>query len=104
MSTVDMAPEHLNIVLTILKKHLSSTTSVWVFGSRSKRAQKKFSDLDLAIDYDNHAIPQAILSDLAEDFDNSDLPYRVDIIDWNKISVQFKNNIDQTRVVLPGWP
>ena len=103
MSNVDIAPEHLNIVLAILRKHLSQTASVWVFGSRSTRAKKQFSDLDLAIDYANHIIPQAILSDLAEDFDNSDLPYHVDIIDWNKISAQFKNNIDKTRVSLPGW-
>ncbi len=103
MSAVDIEPEHLKIVLTILKKYLSSTTSVWVFGSRRIQATKKFSDLDLVIDYDGHAISQVILSDLAEDFDNSDLPYHVDIVDWNNISVQFKNNIDQTRVALPGW-
>lgn len=103
MSTVNISSEHLKIVLKILKKYFPPTTNIWVFGSRSTKSSKIFSDLDLAIDFNNSVIPQDTLYDLTDDFDNSDLPYHVDLIDWNNISVEFKNTIDKTRVILPGW-
>ena len=95
---MDITPDHEKIVRNILKKNLSSGTKVFIFGSRAIRAKKKFSDLDLAMD-SNVALPISIISSLEHDFSESDLPYKVDVIDLNNISDSFRKKI-QTEMIL----
>ncbi len=89
---MDIHPEQASIVKQILKKHLPLGSKVWVFGSRAVKAKKEFSDLDLAID-SNQILPLSILSSLAHDFSESDLPYKVDVVDLNNINDNFRNKI-----------
>ena len=100
MKNLDINPEHLKIIKTILQKHLPTNAIVWVFGSRAQRAKKKYSDLDLLIAINNYPLPSATMIDLAEDFDESDLPYKVDLVDWNSISESFRSHIQKNRIVL----
>ncbi len=97
---LDIEPKHLAIVREILRKHLPINSTVWIFGSRAKSATKKYSDLDLLIDMAGKELPLSILSDLADDFDESDLPYKVDVVDWNSITESFRKHIQDDRVVL----
>lgn len=97
---MDITPKHIKIIQDILTKHLPLNTNVFIFGSRATKAKKKFSDLDLAIDTDE-ILPIPIISSLEHDFSESDLPYKVDIIDLNNISDSFRNKI-QTEMV-PFW-
>jgi predicted nucleotidyltransferase len=90
---IDIRPEHLKIVEDILKKHLSVNATVWVFGSRAKNSARKFSDLDLAVDA-GRPLSNQVMTELAFDFEESDLPYKVDVIDWHKIKENFKNLIE----------
>lgn len=96
-SKIDIKPEHLKIVHNILLQHLPAHSKVWVFGSRAKGNAKKFSDLDLVIDA-GKSLPGQTMTNLAFDFEESDLPYRVDIVDWNTISDNFKKIIIDSRV------
>ena len=80
-------PKHLSIVLEILKKY---PFTFYAFGSRVKGNQKKFSDLDLCF-IEN--IPGNMLSQIDEDFEESDLPYKVDVIDWRACDETFKHII-----------
>src|SRR5579872_4702672 len=97
---VDVRPEHLEIVRNILKKHLSAyTVTVWVFGSRARGTMKKFSDLDLAIDGDK-SLPRSIMTELAFDFEESNLPYKVDIVDLATLGEEFQNIIEQDRLII----
>ncbi|MDP3706264.1 MAG: nucleotidyltransferase domain-containing protein [Legionellaceae bacterium] len=98
--TLDMTDRHLKIVLEILNNNLPIVATVWVFGSRAQKAKKKYSDLDLVIDFDGEKIPISTLICLNEAFDESDLPYKVDIVDWNTISPEFKKHIQNKRVLL----
>lgn len=77
---LDIQPNHLKIVLDILHKHLPKNAQVWVYGSRAKGNARKYSDLDLAIDC-GKPISDILMIDLKDDFIESDLPYKVDIID-----------------------
>ncbi|CAN5435508.1 nucleotidyltransferase domain-containing protein [soil metagenome] len=95
----DIKPEHLEIVKHILCKNLPEEAVVWVFGSRAKQAKKKYSDLDLLIDI-KERLPADVVINLAEDFDESDLPYKVDIVDWNAISETFRNCIKDDRMLI----
>lgn len=98
-SQIKVLPEHMFIVKQILQKHLPPDAMVWVFGSRANGTPKKFSDLDLAIDV-GKPLSSNLISNLASDFDESDLPYKVDIVDWQTINENFKNIIAGQRVML----
>jgi predicted nucleotidyltransferase len=97
-------PLHLSIVRDILQKHLPVGGTVWVFGSRVKGTNKKFADLDLALDHNGCPMPSHIMAKLAYDFEMSDLPYKVDIVDWNTISDSFKAHIQSDRILLEWAP
>jgi predicted nucleotidyltransferase len=80
-------PRHYRIIKAILSKY---PYSFYVFGSRVKGNPQPLSDLDLC--YMN-TIPPEIINQLAEDFEESDLPYKVDLVNWHAISDEFKNTI-----------
>ena len=94
---IDITPEQFAIVHTILKKHLASDAQVWVFGSRAKHTAKKSSDLDLVIDQQGVPLTLSQESIIKEAFDNSLLPFKVDVVDWNAISDSFKRIIETQR-------
>jgi predicted nucleotidyltransferase len=77
---LDLAPEHLAEVRNILQLHVPGRT-VRAFGSRVQGNAKTFSDLDLAVMGDTHLEfrQQAALKDA---FAESNLPFRVDVVDW----------------------
>lgn len=96
---IDIHPDHLKIVLDVLHKHLPKNAQVWVYGSRAKGTARKYSDLDLAIDC-GKPIPNILMIDLKDAFIESELPYKVDIIDWQTTSDDFKEIIDEDRIAL----
>ena len=95
---MDVTPEQSKIIQLILQTNLPSHSTVWIFGSRAIKAKKKFSDLDLAIDSKN-ILPLSIIASLEHAFSESDLPYKVDVVDLNNINDSFRNKIDPDRVL-----
>ncbi|MDR2616804.1 MAG: nucleotidyltransferase domain-containing protein [Endomicrobium sp.] len=92
---------HLSLVCKILNENLkSSNASVYVFGSRVTGVTKKYSDLDLAIDYSGQKIPFELYTKLSTAFEKSLLPYKVDIVDLNSISEQFRKIINDDLTIL----
>lgn len=91
MSRLDIAPEHLAIVQAVLKKNVPRRV-VWAFGSRVKGTAKPYSDLDLAVVGDT-PLSWVELAGLVDDFSNSDLPWKVDIVDWANTSEEFRKVI-----------
>lgn len=86
------------IIRAILRAHAPDRI-VWAFGSRATGRAKQYSDLDLAI---NGGKPLGIdlAAQLAEAFAESDLPYKVDIVDWSAASERFRKAIERDRVVV----
>lgn len=99
-NTIDILPHEHQLILQILQAYLPQQTSVWAFGSRVTGKAKKFSDLDLAIDANGKPLSLEMTAKLANAFDESILPYKVDIVDWNTISISFKKNIQHDRLSL----
>lgn len=97
---IDIRPEHWQIVRSILQRHVPDH-EVWAFGSRVKRTAKEYSDLDLAIITDQ-PLPLAVSASLRDDFSESDLPWKVDVVDWATTSEAFRDIIRQAHVVV--WP
>jgi len=100
--TIDIAPDHLRIVMDILRNQVPGLT-VWAFGSRATGDAKPYSDLDLVIIGDT-PLPLATWAALADAFSESDLPWRVDIIDWSTTSDAFRDIIARDKVVLQPSP
>lgn len=98
---IDISADHLNIVQSILRQHLPHNASIWVFGSRAKGTARKYSDLDLAIDMGGNPMPSHLSVLLSYDFEESDLPYKVDILDLNAVNPDFRRRIEMERVPFP---
>lgn len=98
MSPIDARPEDLDAVREILRRHVP-TRRVVVFGSRATGRSKRFSDLDLAI-LGEVPVPSSLLAALADEFDESTLPFKVDVVDWATISPSFREIIARDAVTL----
>lgn len=93
-----LSSQELNIVQKILQRHVPKY-SVWAFGSRVKGTTKKTADLDLAVITKN-GLSVAEKVGLTDDFDESSLPFKVDIVDWANTSPEFRKIIAEKKVVI----
>lgn len=77
-------------VRRILDSTLPPKVQVFAFGSRVHgRNLKPYSDLDLCLKSDA-PIPAEVLSKLNAAFEESLLPFKIDIVDWALISPEFR--------------
>ena len=88
-------PDHLEIVRNILQREIPERC-VWAFGSRvTGHLLKRFSDLDLAVEgeltWDQRAR-------LVEAFDESVLPIKVDLVETELLTPEFRMRIEQDFV------
>ncbi len=98
---IDIDSEDLATVKQILNQNLPPSAEVWVFGSRAKGEAKSFSDLDLAIQAaSNKNLPFENLLNLQADFRDSDLPWKVDVVDLNTVSPEFRHIIETFKIPL----
>lgn len=95
---VDMRPSEWLIVRDILRRYVPSR-EVWAFGSRAKHSAKPYSDLDLAIITDQ-PLPLDVAAGLRGAFSDSELPWKVDVVDWATVDESFRNIIRAERVVV----
>ena len=102
-SPVDIRPDQLETVQDILLKHLPAGVKVWVFGSRANWTTKDSSDLDLALEGESK-LSHKVLGALKDAFEDSALPYTVDVVDLYRISDSFKQIVESQRVHLPLHP
>ena len=96
---IDISPVHRKIICDILSEHLPSSVNVWVFGSRADWTTKNSSDLDLALEGESK-MDYKIIRILEDEFEDSDLPYTVDIIDMNTINPKFKQIVSKQMIPL----
>ena len=101
---ISIDPAALDNVIRILRQHLSTDSSadesdvaVYAFGSRTKSTARPYSDLDLILK-SKHKISLQLLDQLKNDFEESDLPFRVDLSDWHRVSETFKSCIEEGMV------
>lgn len=88
---IDIASRHLKIIRGILRKHVPNH-EVCAFGSRVNGVARTYSDLDLVI-VGKTKLPKKILYLIKEKFEESDLPFRVEIMDWQAVSGDFRKII-----------
>jgi predicted nucleotidyltransferase len=93
-----MEPRHLKIVEDILSKY---PYTFYAYGSRAKGMQKRLSDLDLCT---KDPVPFNIKSHIEEDFEESNLPFLVTLLDWRYISPEFREIIQKDLVLIKKGP
>jgi predicted nucleotidyltransferase len=96
---VDLHPKHRRLVREVLRGNLPPGARAWVFGSRVTGCARRYSDLDLAIDA-GRRLTLDELGILGEAFGESDLPFKVDVVDWHAVSDRFRARVDAERVAL----
>ena len=95
---IDLSPRYLSTVLDLLREHVPDC-DVRAFGSRVTWTANEHSDLDLTICGTTPLSP-LVLQRLKEAFDESDLPIRVDLLDWHRLSKKFRALVHQSSEVL----
>jgi len=95
---IDLSPDHLALVKQILAAHVPGL-EVRAFGSRVTGQARDYSDLDVAI-ISRQKTDRAALYRLEEAFVASDLPFRVDVLDWQRLSESFRGVVEQGYVII----
>ena len=94
---IDITTDQRKTLLARLKRHLPNTTA-WVYGSRVKWTARPQSDLDLVVF--TKPDQERRVSELREAFEESNLPFRVDLLVWRTIPEQYRKQIEAEHVVL----
>lgn len=103
---IELSAAQRDLVLAILAARVPDC-EVRAFGSRVTGKAKPYSDLDLAV-VGTRALEADTFRRLREDFEECELPFRVDVLDWHGISEEFRRIVDQRFEILqagrPGDP
>lgn len=99
-NNIDITEAQVALVKEILSKNLTEGINVWVFGSRATFKTKPSSDLDIALEALNQQpISLELLYKLQDEFEFSELPWKVDVIDLNAVDQNFRKIIDREKVL-----
>jgi len=99
---IEITTVDLEIVKNILDKYLLNVgceVEVRAFGSRVNHHPKKYSDLDLVV-VSKEKIPLKTLFAIKEELAESQLLFRVDLLDWNRISDEFRRVVEKNYEVI----
>ena len=98
MQPIDVSPGDLETVQRILQEHVPEL-EVRAFGSRVSWTARETSDLDLAL-MTTQPLDLLCVAEMREAFDESDLPFRVDLVDWASTSKNFRKVIKREYVAI----
>lgn len=89
--------------LSILRKHVlqkmqNENVKIYLFGSWARGIQRDSSDIDIAIEYKSEE-KYGKIGELRESIEESNIPYRVDVVDMRRISKDFAKKIRKDGVV-----
>jgi len=95
-TAVDIHPHDKEILYSLLSRYLPNTP-VWAYGSRIMGNALPWSDLDLVVF--TQAKQKYQLSLLKEALEESNLPFRIDLLEWDWLSDDFRANIKASHTV-----
>lgn len=101
LKNIDITQNQHQTILDLLK-HYIPNTKVWAYGSRVKFCSTPKSDLDMVAF--TSPKQRLAISDLREAFEESNLPFRVDLFVWDEVPEQFRKQIEEKRSILQDCP
>ncbi|MCL1865459.1 MAG: nucleotidyltransferase domain-containing protein [Spirochaetes bacterium] len=94
-----LSDKTLDTLDSIFRKY-SGIRQAILYGSRAKGNYRNGSDIDLSLKTDN-SFTRTDLLRIAGDFDDSDMPYFVDVLIYDKLSnAELKAHIDSVGKIL----
>ena len=98
--SLDLPQKYLAQVKALLRTHVPHA-EVWAYGSRVTGGGHEASDLDLVLRNPQNLLEETgTLYELKEAFSESNLPIRVDVMDWARIPESFRREIERAHVVV----
>jgi predicted nucleotidyltransferase len=91
-------PQDVAMLLAILNRSVPQA-EIWAFGSRVSGKARPFSDLDIVILQDK-PMNRRTATELNGALSESRLPVKVDVVEWGKISPDFRKIVRKNHVVL----
>ena len=87
---------HINLIKSIIKSIPElNKCSIYLYGSRINGKSVKYSDVDIALDFNGEPVSENVKYTLSNLLEKSILPYTVDIVDINTVSSVFKSKIEK---------
>jgi predicted nucleotidyltransferase len=74
---------------------------IYLFGSSVTGRPRRWSDIDVAIDT-VRPLPSALLAELREQLEESEIPYDVDIVDLSKASPEIRASVAREGLLWRG--
>jgi predicted nucleotidyltransferase len=90
--TLDLSEDHIAILRNVLSTYLPVDARAYVFGSRARGGARRYSDLDLALAWDQ-PFGLDLIGQIAEALSDSDLPFKVDIVDIAMVDPAFRRRV-----------
>lgn len=92
-----LSDSHWKIIMDLAIKPLQHLDcEVYIFGSRARGDNHKFSDLDVL--YKSSAtIPLSKIAMIKSDLEDSDLPIKIDLVDENDLAASYRESIEKDR-------
>ena len=94
-NNIDM--ETKNKIISIVQA-LFPEAKIYLYGSRARGTHAKLSDIDIAINT-NKKIPIEEIGELKSMLAASNILYKIDIVDYNRISDEMKISIDEEKII-----
>lgn len=86
------------LVLLPLKQRKAQ---IYLFGSRATGKFKRFSDIDLFYTSDvKHKILGDVIYQIISDIEESDFPYKLDLVNYDELAMSYRKNIDLEKILL----
>lgn len=104
---IDLDPADRATILSLLRQHIPNC-EVRAYGSRVKWTARQYSDLDLAVVGGDTLGPLALM-ELRDALEDSQIPFSVDILEWESLPDSFQREIERKYVILQraseleGW-
>lgn len=81
-------------VISLLIPH----ASIYLFGSRARGTQSKWSDIDIAVDA-GEKISRYSIDEARSMLEASNTPFKIEIVDFNSVSSDMQKSIVDERIV-----
>lgn len=87
--------KYQNQIKSIIFKHFAGNVKIFIFGSSVE--SKKFGDIDVGII--GKGVDKSRLGLIREELENSSIPYKVDLIDFNEVGEKFKEKVFKGKLL-----
>ncbi|MCA9981501.1 MAG: nucleotidyltransferase domain-containing protein [Anaerolineales bacterium] len=99
---IDLKPEHQALIIRLVREQFP-TAEIRLFGSRYHNTARPYSDVDLCL-VGQDKLDWLALARLRDALEESNLPLRVDILDWHAIPEHMRQTVAQGYAVLSPTP